>query len=147
MKMLVLAGLAASVFWSPAANAAPFDRMDAGSDTGAFAGARFRIVLGGQAQPKFRAALTFAPMLRAHGIDGRTTMRLGEGVAFGFDARGPARLSLGGRPVASFTSGRSNGIGADRAGLSTGAAIGIGVGVAVVVGVLLFKDALDDASE
>ena len=67
--------------------------------------------------------------------------------AFGIAGREPVRLSLGGRPLLTFTERRTEFDKANAAGVSTLGYVAIGAGVALVVGALLFKDALDDASE
>lgn len=87
----------AAVFPSGHATAASLDRPAAAEvRTGTFAGARFRLPLGsGPARARPQLGLTFAPMLRSQGVDGRVRMRFGEGVGVGFsDPR--SQLMLGG---------------------------------------------------
>ena len=117
------------------------------TEAGAFAGARLRLRLGGKSMPRPEFGVTFAPMLRAASADGRVRMRFGEGAGFGIAGGEPARLSLGGRPVLSFTERRVELDKTNAMGVSTIGYVAIGAGVALVVGALLFKDALDDASE
>ena len=125
MKTLVIALLIAAPVGSPA-TATGF-----GADTkaGAFAGARFRMALGGKAKP--RVALTVAPMVRAPGDD--TRVRFGEGVAFGLT--GPVRLSLGGRPM-SFAAQRTSIDMKNASGISTLGWVGIGAVALLAIGAI-----------
>ena len=108
-------------------------------ETGTFTGARVRISFGGPARERVRAGFTFAPTVRADYQDGRVHTRIGEGLEFGFNGRGPAQFSLAGTPVNRLAPGRTGPDG-QRLGISTLAWVGIGLGV-VVIGVLALAEA------
>ncbi|HEV7659572.1 MAG TPA: hypothetical protein VGO55_06970 [Allosphingosinicella sp.] len=99
---------------------------------GAFAGARVRLAFGGPEQGQVRAGLALAPFSRSQTIDGRASLRYGEGVEFGVAGRGPAGLRLAGYrlgqgPIRGDT-------GAPRLGLSTlGTAAVVGGGIVVAL--------------
>jgi hypothetical protein len=140
MKKALFATLAAAGIFCAAAPAAaqsyaPLRDMEAGT----FTGARVRVSLGGPARERVRAGLTFAPTVRADYQDGRVRTRIGEGLEFGFNGRGPAQFSLAGTPVNRLVQGRTGPEG-QRLGISTLAWVGIGVGV-VVIGVVALAEA------
>lgn len=116
---------------------------------GTFVGARVRMSLGGDTPSRPDAALTIAPTLSRRAFDGSTRMRIGEGVALSFKPESKPSLTLAGVPAdAALGLQRRGKVDANqKLGLSTVGWVAIGVGVAVVAGALLFKDALDDASE
>src|ERR1700741_1072031 len=77
------------------------------TDTGAFGGVRIRIPFGGGAREPVRAGLAFAPTARTDHQDGRVRTRIGEGLEFGINGRGPAQFSLAGTPVNRLAQGRA----------------------------------------
>jgi hypothetical protein len=113
----------------------PSDRIGAGSQFGAFAGARLRVPLGGAKERKVRAGLTLAPVVALRQADGKPRTRFAEGVEMGFSA-GKPRLSLGGLPLSRRgPEGRKLGISP-----TEGLAIGVGLVVLVVGGLYLWAD-------
>ncbi len=63
---------------------------------GAFAGARVRLGFGGPDEGRVRAGLALAPFSRSQTMDGRASLRYGDGLEFGIAGREPARLRLAG---------------------------------------------------
>ena len=115
------------------------------SQTGAFAGARVRLALGGgERQGQLRAGLVMAPTMRSESNDRRSVLRFGEGIELGARQGSPLGLSIAGRPVTGPEARRLSG---PRAGVSTIGWVAIGTGVVLVVGALLLVDAMNDASE
>jgi hypothetical protein len=140
MKIILLATLAAAEIFGAATPAvahsyAPLRNMEAGT----FTGARVRISFGSPARERVRAGFTLAPTVRADYQDGRVRTRIGEGVEFGFNGRGPAQFSLAGTPVNRLVQGRTGPDG-QRRGISTIGWVGIGLGV-VVIGVVALAEA------
>jgi hypothetical protein len=86
MKMIAAAALVAAQL-AAAAPARAAELLDtagtAQSRTGAFAGARFRVELGGKSDGKARAGLTVAPLRQSRSSEGETKLRFGEGLEFG----------------------------------------------------------------
>ena len=105
------------------------------TETGTFAGARFRLPLGGsKTKPKPQLGLTFAPMLRLQGAHGRSQMRIGEGVAFGLTgSERTAKLSFGGRPLSAFATNAETIDAKNKLGVSTLGWVAIGVGAAAIL--------------
>lgn len=101
---------------------------------GAFAGGRIRLPLGGRNDRAARVGLTLAPYSQSRAIDGRTTLRYGEGVEFGLVGRQPARLRLAGHRLAS--DGTLVDDDGRRLGVSTLGAAGIAAGV-IVAGAII----------
>lgn len=118
-------------------------------ETGAFAGARIRIALGGNRnQPKLRAGLTIAPTLHHRVDQGAPEINFGEGLEFGHRTGHRLSLSAAGQDIG----GNRNRAGQadqddDEGGLPDWALIAGGVVIAAGIGGLLFFEALDDASE
>ena len=135
MKKFFAAALIAAQTASPAA-AADLVR-DAGVQErrmGAFAGARLRVSLDGQARERVRGGLSVSPTMHDVRADGTARLGIGEGLEFGLsDRRGPA-LSLAGTPVREIVQG-PRGPEGDRRNVSTVGWVAIGVGV-VLVGVV-----------
>lgn len=121
-----------------AAATLPDERVSAGQRTGAFAGARVRLALGGS--PEASAALTLAPMQRAVAGDGAVRMRFGEGLALGVSGEKPVALTLAGTRVDRLGIAANAKIepNASRHGISTLGYVAIGVGVLVVAAVVLY---------
>lgn len=145
MKNYALAGLVAAQIIVAAQPAAAASLQETATvQSGTFAGTRIRLSLGGGQERKFRAGLTFAPMLRSQTISGETRMRFGEGVEWGFAGQRSLALSLSGRPVSRLLPGGSKSEDERRLGISTAGYVGIGVGVAALVGAfVLYQDAKD----
>jgi hypothetical protein len=145
MKKLMIAALLAgqlSMAPSPAA-AAELDRH-AAPQMGAFGGLRVRLPLDGDRRDRqLRAALTLAPTLHGRSPDGETRLRIGEGLEFGIQGRGAARLSLAGRDVRRLGVQEEG----DDGDVPTWALIAGGVVLVLGVGWLVFEDAMNDASE
>ncbi|HVQ09397.1 MAG TPA: hypothetical protein VMS43_13270 [Allosphingosinicella sp.] len=66
---------------------------------GAFAGARVRLAFGGPDEGGVRAGLALAPFSRSQTMDGRASLRYGEGFEFGIAGREPASVRLGGHRI------------------------------------------------
>ena len=100
---------------------------------GAFAGARVRLAFGGRDEGRLRAGLALAPFSRSQTIDGRASLRYGDGLEFGIAGREPARLRLAGYRL---SQGPMRGdAGGPRLGLSTLGTAAV-VGGVIVVGLL-----------
>ncbi|MDZ4306922.1 hypothetical protein [Allopontixanthobacter sp.] len=118
-------------------------------ETGAFAGARLRISLGGNRnQPKVRAGLTIAPTLHHRVNQSAPDINFGEGLEFGHRSGHRFSLSaagqdIGGKKNRAAQAGQDD----DEGGLPDWALIAGGVVIAAGIGGLLFFEALDDASE
>ncbi|HTU11403.1 MAG TPA: hypothetical protein VMG08_10960 [Allosphingosinicella sp.] len=106
--------------------------MTGETETGTFGGVRLRIPFGGVAREPVRAGFAFAPVARTGYQDGRIRTRIGEGLEFGFNGRGPAQFSLAGTPVNRLAQGREGPDG-QRVGVSTLGWVAIGVGALAVV--------------
>jgi hypothetical protein len=133
MKKLLIAALVAGQVLATAAPASAQNYSPVRDvETGTFSGVRVRVPFGGTAREPVRAGLTFAPTVRAEHLDGRVRTRIGEGLEFGFNGRGPAQFSLAGTPVNRLVQGRA-GPGGRRAGISTIGWIAIGVGASLVI--------------
>lgn len=144
MRHLLITGLIASHLVAAPAAAADIvtDPPITSSRSGAFAGARLRVSLGGGEQQRLvRAGLVMAPTVRSQGSH---RLRFGEGIELGVRQGSPLGLSIAGRPVTGPEARRLSG---PRAGVSTIGWIAIGTGVALVAGTLLLVDAMNDASE
>jgi hypothetical protein len=102
------------------------------SETGTFGGVRLRIPFGGGARDQLRAGLAFAPIARTDYQDGRVRTRIGEGLEFGINGRGPMQFSLAGTPVNRLAQGRAGPDG-QRSGISTLGWIAIGVGATAII--------------
>jgi len=117
-------------------NAADWGPTD--SRASAFAGARLRIPLGGEAKARPEASLALAPMLSRRTAGGRLTSSFGRGVELGVANRQPELKLAGIRAdqAVRMAQGKDIQVG-QKSGLSTGAWIGIGAAV-VVVGAIVF---------
>lgn len=148
MKSLMLASfVAAQVSASNPASAASPDQLAATRvDGGMFAGARLRVPLGGASPAKPRLMLSLAPVMRSQSVDGRSQLRFGEGVAFGFSGGERVSLSVAGKPWSTF-SGRRGSVDRKNASgvstLGTVALVGAGVLVALGVALLAYSEAMD----
>jgi hypothetical protein len=101
--------------------------------TGAFAGARVRLAFGGPERGRVRAGLALAPFSRSQTIDGRASLRYGEGVEFGIAGRERAGFRLAGYrlgqgPMRGDTGGPRLGLST----LETAAVVGGGIVVALL---------------
>jgi hypothetical protein len=128
---------------------APYAGRDAHSDTGAFAGARIRLRLGGGERTALRAGLTVTSMVSRQSNDGAKIYRFADGAEFGFADRDKApRLSLAGYRFAPRRLGAAEEAdGGDHHGPSTLLLVGGAVLLAAGVGVLVINDKLHDASD
>ena len=110
----------------------------ADSRSGTFAGARFRIPLGGGQSARPEAALAIAPMMERRSSHGRQSLAIGQGVALNFAGKRP-ELRLGGlRADHAFNLATGNKQAPNpKSRLSTGTWLAIGAGV-VVVGAVIF---------
>jgi hypothetical protein len=102
------------------------------SRMGAFAGAHLKIALGGEKR-RIRGGLTLAPSLHGN-KDGVSSLRIGEGLEYGFTDRQPAGLSLAGHRIGAdknIPQGR-------RQKVSTTGYIAIAAGTVLLVGALVF---------
>src|SRR5438128_1642800 len=105
MKKLLIAALIAGQIATPAVAQNYSPVRDA--ETGTFSGLRVRFSFGGSTREPVRAGLAFAPTTRTEHLDGRVRTRIGEGLEFGFNGRGPAQFSLAGTPVSRLAQGRA----------------------------------------
>lgn len=131
---------------APPAFAADFAATE--QRTGAFGGLRLRLPLGGNPRTqRLRAGLTIAPALRSRSGDGETSMRIGEGLEFGYRPNRPLSLSLAGRDLSGRRFGAAEGDGRGDAVPRVALAV---AGVAITLGLLYwgFSEAIDcDAEE
>lgn len=132
MKKLLIAALLAGQILGAAPVAAQTYSPVRDAGTGTFSGVRLRVPFGGPAREQVRAGFTFAPVARTEHLDGRVRTRIGEGLEFGFNGRGPAQFSLAGTPVSQLVQGRAGPTG-ERRGVSTLGWVAIGVGGTLVV--------------
>ena len=148
MKRIAIAALIAAQTIAQPAFAADFGDQQTVSTQrqGAFAGARLRVPLGGEASGKARAGLAVAPVLQGRQADGTVRTRLGEGVEFGFTGGKKAELSLAGRPMSQLTQGRTGPDG-KKLGVSTIGWVAIGVGTVLIVGTAAFVYAMEHCPE
>lgn len=133
MKILVISALvAAQLLQGSAAIAADLVAHPEASQSqmGAFAGARARIELGGRNDGRARIGLAAAPISRSQSIEGRTSLRYGEGFELGMVGDEPAGVSVAGQRL------RPGGVIEDddghRLGVSTLGAAAIAAGVIVL---------------
>jgi hypothetical protein len=133
MKKMLMTMLAAGQILGTAAPAFAQSYSPAReTETGTFGGVRLRIPFGGPAREPVRAGFAFAPTTRTDYQDGRTRTRIGEGLEFGINGRGPVQFSLAGTPVNRLAQGRTGPDGR-RMGVSTIGWIAIGVGVSAII--------------
>ena len=148
MRKLLIAGLVAAAQILPAAQPAMAaelhqDRTGTSSQASAFAGARFRVPLGG-GREKPQAGLALTSTLRS-GATGE--LRFAKGAELGFSGRdSKLGLSVAGRPVSQLAAGRPGPSGRKQ-GFSTAGWIAIGASAAIIVGGVLIFDYISDQSE
>jgi len=136
MRIVIAAALIAAQFAATApANAAELvdGREKAQTRIGAFAGARLRLPLGRRQESRARVGLALAPISQSRAIDGRGTLRYGEGFEYGFAGREAASLRVAGYRVG--PGGALSDARGQRLGVSTIGAAAI-VGGVIVVGLV-----------
>jgi opacity protein-like surface antigen len=144
MKKLVATAALAAQFMSGPAVAASLQPVEFGAArSGAFAGARLKLPIGGREPGQMRAGLGIGPMLSAQGTDGRIRTSFGDGLEFGMRESSPARLSIAGRSLDEIR------LQADgkKGGVPTWALIAGGVVIAVGIGAAVSIDRINDASD
>ena len=154
MKVFLIPALVlAQLPLTPAGAASIDDAPAAGQQQqmGTFTGARLRVPFGGEKAGQAQIGLGIAGVARSRALDGRSEMRFAEAAELGFSGRRLA-LSVGGKPVSRL--GAQDSDNQDQAeekdGLSTWAIVGIvagGVLIAGGIGLALFVDAVNDASD
>lgn len=99
MKTMIGAALIAAQLMAAPAIAASLEPVEtSAARTGAFAGARFRIVLGGRDKARAQAGLNIGPVRSAQAMDGRIRTSFGDGVSFGIvGKKAQPQLTLAGR--------------------------------------------------
>ncbi len=144
---LILSTLCLQVATTPALQAATLDdassaRQNSQVRTGAFAGARIRLAVGGQTrEPRLRAGFSFAALQSGQTRRGASFTRFGEGLEFGVNSRdSQPHMSLAGYSLASERLGAADGVNAagKKKGLSTPATIGIVIGGAALLALIAF---------
>lgn len=125
---IVLAAQSAMPF--AVAKAAPIMNLEGshGTRTGAFAGARFRLALGGKEAGQTRLGLTLAPTRQHRWSDGRQALGFGDGFELGVVSGEPITARVAGRRL---TGGPALGTDEPRLGVSTLGYAGIAAGVIV----------------
>lgn len=132
MHKLIVGCLAATLIATPVQAA---DQTDV--RFGTFAGAQFKLPIGGATKMRPQARLSVAPTQSRYSADGMIRTRIGEGVALDFTAaRKPTLMLAGVRADTALGLRSQERIDADnKLGLSTSGWIGVGVGsVAVILG-------------
>ena len=116
---------------------------------GAFAGFRLRMPLDGNAQQRqVRASLALAPTMHSRAMNRESRLRIGEGLEFGRRGHEPVRLSIADQDLRRLGAQQGDeDTGDDDDGIPTWVWIAGGVVVAAGVGLALFVDAMNDASE
>ncbi|HYW15034.1 MAG TPA: hypothetical protein VE891_02630 [Allosphingosinicella sp.] len=148
MRKMLIAALVGGAQVLPAAHPAAAaelgqDRTATSSQVSAFAGARFRIPIGG-GREKPQAGLALTSTLR-NGPTGE--LRFAKGAELGFaGSSSKLDLTIAGRPVSRLAAGRPGPDGR-RQGFSTAGWIAIGASAAIIVGGVLIFDYLGDQSE
>jgi hypothetical protein len=88
MKTMIAATVMAAQLMAAPAVAASLEPVETrAARTGAFAGARFRVQLGGREAGRAQAGLNIGPVRSVQAIDGRIRTSFGEGVAFGISGK------------------------------------------------------------
>jgi hypothetical protein len=115
--------------------------------TGAFAGARARLQIGGTS--KVSAGLALAPTARTVSGDGAVRMRFGEGLALGFGQNQPVALTLAGTRVDQlrFGPGGKQVPTGHVKNMSTAGYVAIGAGVLLVAAFVAYAAVGDAATE
>lgn len=149
MNNMMLWLVATGLIITPAtANADQYENTDVRS--GAFAGARFQIALGGRSTSKPRAHFTIAPAVTRISRNNGVQTTIGEGAALNWGAR-PSLTLMGVR--ADQALGISPSVGTDgtrKLGLSSGGWVAVGVGAIALAGGILFlhvRDVAEDNSD
>lgn len=137
MKKAAVALIVATQLLAPLAPASAAMGFDSPEQTrmGAFAGARFRLALGGADRGRAKLGLTLAPTRQTLAADGRRLLRFGEGIELGFVNGEPFAARLGGQRLAD--AGASADTRERRMGVSTIGAAGIAAG-AIVAGLVIY---------
>lgn len=153
MKRSIAAGLVAALLLPVAQPAMAADFADARDvRTGAFAGVRLRLPLGGdRARRGVQAGLTVAPAVVSTAMDGRSRRGIVEGIELGLRGREPVALRLAGTRIDRLGVAPANQApGGRRSGVSTLGWIGIGVGtivVAVAIGTAILAHEISENDE
>ena len=148
MKKLTMAALLAGQIASAAPPAFAADFAEARDRrAGAFAGFRLRLPLDGAERRQVRAGLTLAPALHSRTASGRSVMRIGEGLEFGYRANRPLSVSLAGRDLSRLRLGAAQNDD-DDGGIPTVALVAGGLVLVFAAGYYWFAEAIDcDADE
>lgn len=118
------------------------------TQAGVFGGFRLVIPLDGEPRHRqVRGALALAPMLHSHDSDGKLSVRLGEGIEYGFRSGRKLSFSIGGHDLGLSRLGAAQDDEKEDGGVPTWVLVAGGVVIAVGVGGALFYDAMKDASE
>lgn len=134
MKSLMIASLVLTGAAQPALAASLEEHPSAGQHRlGAFAGARFRVAIGGERAGEARLGLAIAGVDHRRSADGSLRTRFADGVEYGFAAKHGVGLSLAGQPV---------GVSKDRLYASGGGGISPSLIVAGIVGVVVLGAAI-----
>lgn len=147
--------IASQLSLAPVAQAASLDHPSFAppTRTGAFAGARIRLPLGGrEVKRKVRMGFAFTSLQVTHRNTGMRSYRYAEGVEFGFTgSEAQPRLRIGGHALGpTGLNAAEDEQSEKKGGRSTLGTVGIIAGGLLLVGgigVLVLNDALDDASE
>lgn len=144
-KLLIASLLAAQVVPVPAPAAAAdliTEPQQRDVRTGAFAGARLRVALGGAPRERVRAGVAVAPALHRM-EDGSSRLQIGEGIEYGITDRRGADVSLAGRRISDMQRSPDG----RRQNVSTLGWVAIGVGAVLVVGVGVLGWLVHEANE
>jgi hypothetical protein len=148
MRILLMVSLAAAQIATPAAAAEIVqDAEVARTRSGGFAGARVRLSLDPQERRPLRAGLVVAPVAQAIADDGRVSTRFGEGAELRIRSGGPPVLSLAGQELGRQRLRAAQDEEDDDDGPSTLLLVAGGLVLAAGIGLFVFMDMMEDASE
>jgi hypothetical protein len=144
MKKTVLVIIGTGLFTTPV-QAADWNDVRPGTFIGA------RLTIGGKAGSRPLAALTLAPTQNRISVDGRSSMRIGDGIAFNLSPGTKPTLTLAGvrADKALGLKQSSDGDTGNKLGLSDGGTIALVLGGAAVIagGLYLAADHIADCDE
>jgi hypothetical protein len=141
MRKFVTSVLAAALIAGPL-HAAPWQDQGSQVRPGMFVGAQLKMSFGGQARSQPRAQLALAPTRSTFSDSGRSTARIGEGLALDFTSNAKPTLTLAGMRADTALGDRER-----KMGISSTGWVAIGLGVAALAGGLYFLHLVHEAEK